>query len=175
MSVRYDACRGRKHRVTQRSRQVYRQLNRPPRRRFDALLVKLAWVQPPFDQLVVDHLLPRLLPESRLNDRHTAGVMRDMASELGVEVFKRQQEAIIGRPDSRPDLHAIHCPTLIICGREDRTTPPEVHQEMADAIPGAQLEVIDSCAHLAPLEQPESVTRALRSWLLETRSTYALR
>ena len=74
--------------------------------------------------VVVDHLLPRLLPEPRLNDRHTAGVMRDMASELGVEVFKRQQEAIIGRPDSRPDLHAIHCPTLIICGREDRIVDP---------------------------------------------------
>lgn len=125
--------------------------------------------------VVIDHLLPRLLPESRLNDIHTAGVMRDMAQELGVEVFKRQQEAMIGRADSRPDLHAIHCPTLIVCGSEDRTTPPEVHHEMADAIPGAQLEVIDSCGHLAPLEQPESVTRALRSWLLETRSAYALR
>lgn len=124
---------------------------------------------------VIDQLLPKLLHPSRLNDVNSAGVMRSMAEELGAEVFKRQQEAIIGRPDSRPRLHEINCPTLILCGREDQTTPPTVHSEMAQAIPGAHLAILEECGHLAPLEQPAQVTRELRSWLMEMYGAYALR
>lgn len=126
-------------------------------------------------ELVIDQLLPKLLHESRLTDVSSAGIMRRMAHEAGAETFRRQQEAIIGRPDSRPDLHDIACPTLIICGRDDKTTPPELHTELAQGIPGAHLTVIEQCGHLAPLEQPEQVTRQLRSWLTETHSGYALR
>jgi pimeloyl-ACP methyl ester carboxylesterase len=38
---------------------------------------------------------------------------------------------------------------------------------MAAAIPGARLVVIEDCGHLAPLERPEVVTRALREWLAQ--------
>lgn len=125
--------------------------------------------------IVIDQMLPKLVHPDRLNDTRSAGVMRSMAEEMGAEVFKRQEEAIIGRPDSRPTLGEIGCPTLVLCGREDQTTPPELHTEIADAIPGAHLAIIEHCGHLAPLEQAEEVTRALRSWLMETRSAYALR
>jgi pimeloyl-ACP methyl ester carboxylesterase len=126
-------------------------------------------------ELVIDQLLPKLLHESRLTDVSSAGVMRRMAHDAGAETFRRQQEAIIGRADSRPALHDIACPTLIVCGREDKTTPPELHTELAQGIPGAHLAVIEQCGHLAPLEQPEQVARELRSWLTETHSGYALR
>jgi len=125
--------------------------------------------------IVIDQMLPKLVHASRLNDTETAGVMRSMAETLGADVFKRQQEAIIGRADSRPTLHEINCPTLVVCGQDDQTTPPEVHAEIAQAIPSAHLAIIENCGHLAPLEQPEQVTRELRSWLMETHSAYALR
>lgn len=125
--------------------------------------------------IVIDQMLPKLVHPDHLNDGRSAGVMRSMAEEMGAEVFKRQEEAIIGRPDSRPTLGDINCPTLVMCGRDDQTTPPELHTEIADAIPGAHLSIIEHCGHLAPLEQPEQVTRELRSWLMETKSAYALR
>jgi pimeloyl-ACP methyl ester carboxylesterase len=125
--------------------------------------------------LVIDQMLPKLLHESRLDDADSAGLMRKMAEAAGAETFRRQQEAIIGRADSRPGLHEIACPTLIVCGREDKTTPPEMHTELAQNIPGAHLSVIERCGHLAPLEQAEQVTRELRSWITETHSGYALR
>jgi len=115
--------------------------------------------------LVIEQLLPKLLHESHLADADSAGVMRDMAKEMGADVFKRQQEAIIGRPDSRPHLAEIACPTLIVCGRDDKVTPVGVHSEMADLIPGAQLSILEDCGHLAPLEQATAVTRELRNWL----------
>jgi pimeloyl-ACP methyl ester carboxylesterase len=124
---------------------------------------------------VIDQLLPRLLHERRLNDAVLTSVVRSMAEELGPEVFRRQQAAIIARPDSRTQLHEIACPTLIVCGRDDKITPVEVHAEMAERIPGAHLSILEDCAHLATLEQPDHVARELRSWLTETNSAYALR
>lgn len=124
---------------------------------------------------IVDALLPRLLHPAKLLDADIAATVHAMAHELGPEVFRRQQEAIISRQDSLPHLHEISCPTLIICGREDKITPLDVHSEMASRIPGAQLSIIEHCGHLSPLEQPGQVTNMLRSWLMETHRGYALR
>ena len=68
---------------------------------------------------------------------------------------------ILGRPDSRPGLPAIACPTLILAGRDDAVTPPELQLEMATLIPDATLVLLPRCGHLAPLERPEAVTRQL--------------
>lgn len=124
---------------------------------------------------VLDQLLPRLLHPSHRDDPVLTANVLAMAKALGPEVFRRQQEAIIGRPDSRPHLHEISCPTLIVCGRDDQITPIEVHREMAERIPGANLVSIEHCGHLATLEQAEQVSQALRSWVEEINSTYALR
>lgn len=94
------------------------------------------------------------------------GTITKMAENLGPDVFLAQQEAIMGRPDSRPGLGAIDCPTSVLVGREDTATPPEVAQEMADHIPGAHLVVIEQSGHMAPLEQPQAVTALLRTWWL---------
>ena len=88
-----------------------------------------------------------------------------MAESTGKDAFLRQQTAIMGRPDSRPHLRAIACPTLVLAGREDQLTPPELQLEMADAIPDATLVLVPRCGHLAPLERPEAVTRQLLAWL----------
>ena len=56
--------------------------------------------------------------------------------------------------------------TLVLCGREDQPTPPAVHEEIAGRIDGAKLVVVEDCGHLAPLEQPEATTAAMRQWLL---------
>jgi len=88
-----------------------------------------------------------------------------MAERVGQAAFLRQQNAILKRPDGRPDLPRIACPALILCGRQDALTPPALSREMAEAIPGARLVELDECGHLASLEQPEAVNDALEEWL----------
>jgi pimeloyl-ACP methyl ester carboxylesterase len=88
-----------------------------------------------------------------------------MGPDIGIEAFKRQQAALMGRPDSRPLLPTITCPTLVVVGREDALTPPALAEEIAAGIPGAKLEVIPDCGHLSTLERPEAVNRAMRAWL----------
>lgn len=114
---------------------------------------------------VIASLLPKLLHPDHLGDAALLEVVTAMANSLGRDVFVRQQRAILGRIDSRPSLAQISCPTLVLCGREDVITPPAVHEEMAAAIADAQLVVIEACAHLSTLEQPELVSRALECWL----------
>jgi pimeloyl-ACP methyl ester carboxylesterase len=111
---------------------------------------------------------PRLLP-SLLHPDHVDGPLghdvREMAERVGREAFLRQQQAILQRPDSRPLLPAIRVPTLVAVGEQDILTPPELAEEMAAAIPGAELARIPDAAHLPTMEQPAAVNALLRNWL----------
>jgi pimeloyl-ACP methyl ester carboxylesterase len=114
---------------------------------------------------VTQALLPLLLHRARLGDEKLVDTVKRMASNIGKEGFIRQERAIMSRPDSLPLLPAISCPSLILCGRQDALTPLERHEEMAGAIPGARLRVIEDCGHLSTLERPAEVSEALRRWL----------
>ena len=116
-------------------------------------------------EAVFQALLPRLVHPERLRDRALTDLLRAMADRVGPEVFRRHQNAIIGRIDSRSHLAAIACPTLVVAGREDAIMPLAVSEEMAGAIPGARLAVIERCGHVSTLEQPEAVTALLRPWI----------
>ena len=116
-------------------------------------------------QGVIDSLTPRLLHPAHVADKAIVKLIEDMAHSVGPAAFKRQQEAIMGRIDSRAFLPRIQCPTLVLCGREDLLTPLELHEEMAAAIPGARLVVVEHCGHLSALEQPQQVSAALAAWL----------
>ncbi len=114
---------------------------------------------------VQDMLLPRLIHPSRLGESALVDTTLDMAEDTGFDAFVRQQEAIIARPDSRPSLGLIRCPTLVLVGEQDLQTPPDVAREIADATPGASLVIVPECGHLSTLERPETVNDALAAWL----------
>jgi pimeloyl-ACP methyl ester carboxylesterase len=114
---------------------------------------------------VTQRLLPLLIHEGRLADQGLVDTVIGMADRVGHDGFVRQQTAIMGRPDGRADLKRIACPTLVLCGRQDALTPVALHEEMAAAIRGAKLVVVEDCGHLSPLDQPDRVTEAMRDWL----------
>jgi pimeloyl-ACP methyl ester carboxylesterase len=55
---------------------------------------------------------------------------------------------MIGRPDSRPTLATITCPTLVLTGDKDLAIPNSTSNEMADGIRGAKLVILSQCGHL---------------------------
>jgi pimeloyl-ACP methyl ester carboxylesterase len=89
--------------------------------------------------------------------------VRTMTQRLGPDVFIRQSR--IARPDSRGTLTGIACPALVLCGRHDALTPPDLHRAMAGLIPGAELVILENSGHLTPLEEPEQVTGQLAGLL----------
>jgi pimeloyl-ACP methyl ester carboxylesterase len=109
--------------------------------------------------------MPRYVHPNRQSDPAVTGAVRRMAEDTGPDAFIRQLRAIMSRPDSRPMLSAIRCPTLVLVGEDDAATPPDLAREIAAGIAGARLVVVPDCAHLSTLEQPEAVNAALIDWL----------
>ena len=70
-------------------------------------------------------------------------------------------KAIFQRTDFRGELARVRAPTLVLCGAEDRATPPERSREVASAIAGAELVEVPGAGHLSAIEQPERVNAAL--------------
>lgn len=58
-------------------------------------------------------------------------------------------------------LAGICCPTLIVCGSEDRMTPPKYSQALRDRIAGAKLILVPRAGHMVMLEQPAAVSNGL--------------
>ncbi|MFI4868175.1 MAG: alpha/beta fold hydrolase [Steroidobacterales bacterium] len=114
---------------------------------------------------VADLAYPGLVDPARHADQELREIVRGMARETGAEAYVRQQTAIMTRRDSRPDLAAIGCPTLVLVGEADQITPPDRAQEIAAGIRGARLVRLPASGHLSTLEQPERVNAALHGWL----------
>lgn len=62
-------------------------------------------------------------------------------------------------------LGHIRIPVLVIAGTNDSFTPPELSRQMYEAIPGAELLMIEPGTHTAPIERPEEVDRAVVEFL----------
>lgn len=77
-------------------------------------------------------------------------------------------KAVLGvanRAPIYPEIAGITVPTLVAVGADDIATPPGKARRIADAVPGARLEVIADSGHSSTLEQPEVVTELLDSFL----------
>jgi len=58
-------------------------------------------------------------------------------------------------------LSEIGVPTVVVCGTEDRMTPPKYATFLSNKIPGATLHLIAGAGHMVMLEKPEEVTAIL--------------
>lgn len=90
-----------------------------------------------------------------------------MSRDYGAATFIAQQRAAMARPERTGVLASIRVPTLVAVGHEDRVTPLAQHEEMARRVPAAELVVLERCGHLAPLEAPQALGRALAQWMTQ--------
>lgn len=89
----------------------------------------------------------------------------DMFERHSADVFEAQLKALLGRPDARPVLAQVACPTLVLTGENDDWSPPAAHRQMQQAVAGATLVVVPQAGHMTTIEAPEAVTAALAGWL----------
>lgn len=114
---------------------------------------------------IIEERIPMLVHPSRTGDAALTAILRRMASDTGPEVFQRQQRAIMARPDSRPMLASIACPTMLVFGRQDGITTIEHQNEMVEAIGDVRLEIIEDCGHMMTLEKAGAVNGLLERFL----------
>jgi pimeloyl-ACP methyl ester carboxylesterase len=89
----------------------------------------------------------------------------DMLERSNPAQFATQIRALLNRPDAARVLPTIHCPTLVLCGREDAWSTPAQHEAIHAAIPKSTLRIIEHCGHMCTMEQPQAVSEALANWL----------
>jgi len=114
---------------------------------------------------IVQTRIPMLLHPDRVSDAPLISTILEMARDTGQDKFVIQQKAIMSRRDSRPDLGKINAVTLVLAGDADGIVSIERTRELADGIPHAKLVLIEGCGHLAPLEKPDAVSKALLQWM----------
>ena len=113
----------------------------------------------------------------RVDDLFAASTHRDrpeLVEMMQAEVAQENPEglarltlAMAARPDRTALLPTITVPTLVLCGDEDKPSPPEGMRKMAAEIPDSCFELIPRAGHLSPLEQPELFNQHVRTFLAE--------
>jgi pimeloyl-ACP methyl ester carboxylesterase len=84
--------------------------------------------------------------------------------EIGLQADHRmlvQQSSELDWDEAPRHLGNIRCPTLVIHGTADRTLRLKSVQEVAAAIPGAQLAVVDGLGHRPDISRPDIVNELL--------------
>ena len=90
--------------------------------------------------------------------------LRAMMEASPAETVVAALEGMARRADRTDMVATITVPTLIMVGEDDGLTPPEVAEHMAQLIPDADLVVLPGAGHLPPIETPEAVNQALRTF-----------
>lgn len=109
--------------------------------------------------------LPPMMKPGRMEDKPLVDAIFAMLDRKTPEIYEAQMTALLNRPDARPVLSTIACPTLLLSGEQDSWSPPARHAEMAGIIANSRLVVVPDAGHMAPMEQPAAVAAAMREWL----------
>lgn len=116
-------------------------------------------------EAVAAEWVPIMVHPDHHGDGELMGAITAMVTSYTVEQFNGQTRALLGRRDATPVLAGIGCPTLVACGEADAWSPVDQHVEIAAAIDGARLEVIDDAGHMVAMERPDATADLLAAWL----------
>lgn len=109
--------------------------------------------------------LTGMLPSYRQADGELVEAIVQMFERKSADIFERQIEALLARPNAVPVLATIQCPALVLTGQDDAWSGPARHEQMAAAIPGSRLVLVPRCGHMSTMERPAEVGAAMRAWL----------
>jgi pimeloyl-ACP methyl ester carboxylesterase len=97
------------------------------------------------------------------NEEYTRVLNKSLSSNaIGV---KGCLLAMAGRTDTTGYLSKIKIPALLLCGEDDRLTPPDAMELMAGQIPNVQFEIVPNAGHMAPIENAPFVTNKIKKFL----------
>lgn len=71
--------------------------------------------------------------------------------------------------DAGERLREIKAPTSVVCGTEDKMTPPALSEELAAGIPNAALTLVPGAGHMVMLEKPDAVAKVVWEYLGKLR------
>ena len=78
--------------------------------------------------------------------------------------MKEVMKNVIGE-DLRPILNQIKTPTLLLWGRDDRSTPLSDGNTMHDSIENSEMRIIDHANHSLPYQKPEEFAKSVLQFI----------
>jgi 3-oxoadipate enol-lactonase len=121
-------------------------------------------------QFVSESMLDKLFVDSsRRRYPERVEAVRAVMTSVPAEGLAAALRGMAERPDVTEWLDRFRVPTLVLCGAGDAISPPAEMQALAQAIPGAEYHTVPEAGHLSPLENPEFVNAAIRTWLAVDR------
>jgi pimeloyl-ACP methyl ester carboxylesterase len=78
---------------------------------------------------------------------------------------------VLARAPVLDELAAIRCPTLVVVGDEDQTTPPAEAQRIAAGVRGARLVILPRCGHSSAVEAADQINRLLGEFFAAVDAT----
>jgi len=78
-------------------------------------------------------------------------------------------KALASRVETCSMLEEIQVPTLIVCGKDDKVTPPAQAEALKNGIANSTLQIINDAAHLSNFEQPVQFNAILDEYLKDFR------
>jgi len=136
-------------------------------------LIEFATTHPKVARAIWSSVPPRVaIAVARLTGDINLGAVRledvepyfQHVSIVDFELFLRMLRAA-GEHSAEDILPQVRVPVLVIAGARDSFTPAAVSEAMAEAIPGAELEVIPGSTHLAPLEHHSEIAARITAFL----------
>ena len=73
--------------------------------------------------------------------------------------------------DVSKEISKISSKALVICGAEDKMTPPEFSRQIAESISGAKLCMIEGAGHMVMMERPKEFNEAVNKFALSISKT----
>ncbi len=112
----------------------------------------------------VSEFVPNCFTEKSLSSEEYSQTLKRSLNSNPIGV-KGCLLAMISRTDTTNYLNKIKIPTLILCGEDDRLTPPDVMKTMAEQIPNSQFEIVPNAGHMSPIENASFVNSRIKKFL----------
>ena len=109
-------------------------------------------------------ILAGALHPSRSADKPLLARLKAMGARLGYDALVTQ----CGFQRLAVPATTIRCPTLIVASTNDTQRLVEEADELATAIPGAEIALFHNSGHMIPLEEPEKLAATVLDWLKKT-------
>jgi 3-oxoadipate enol-lactonase len=113
--------------------------------------VHLGLVLPAFGRDAFERLVPAVVHDMDRHPLRRDTILRYVACDRAQDL-----RAVAGRVDA---------PVLLVAGAEDALTGPAHARALAEAIPGARLELIPGCGHTPQVEHPAELARLVVPFL----------
>lgn len=118
-------------------------------------------------RVLVHDVLPTVVGDTTREEHpETVTWLREIVEETDPLGAAWAQRAMAARRDSFDTLRVVRVPTLVVVGEEDALSPRSDAEAMADAVPGAELVVLQRAGHLSAVEAPDDFNDAVCEFVL---------